>query len=243
MNLPGFGPLERRSEPELMDGPDLDPIELAENFRDIRRVNQLLGGTSTIIRHLPSLLSGIPKTQPVTVLDLATGSADIPLALLTWSERNERNLHITATDYSDDILRIARDHVGNRPGITLEKQDALDVEFRDRSFDIVLCSLSLHHFEPDDATSLLREMNRLARVGAIVNDLARGRTGYVAASAAARVTTRNRLTRNDAPLSVLRAYQPDELRAMLRFAGVRNAQITRHRWFRMAAVWEGGADG
>ncbi len=226
-----------------MDGVDLDPDELAENFRDIRRVNHLLGGTATIIRHLPSLLGSIPEARPVSILDLATGSADIPLALLSWSKKRQREVHITATDYSDDILRIARDHAGKEPGITLEKQNALAVGYPDKSFDIVLCSLSLHHFEPDDAITLLREMNRLARFGGIVNDLTRSRSGYFAAAAAARVTTRNRLTRNDAPLSVLRAYSPNELRAMLRFAGIPSARITRHRWFRMAAVWGGVADG
>jgi ubiquinone/menaquinone biosynthesis C-methylase UbiE len=221
-----------------MDGPGLDPVELAENFRDIRRVNRLLGGISTVTHHLTPMLPNNPSERPVTVLDLATGSADIPLALLDWGEHRGIRFDITASDVSDDMLAIARKHVGDRAGIILARHDARAVPLPDRSFDIVLCSLSLHHFDPDDAVELLREMNRLATAGCIVNDLTRSRTGYFAAAVAARVTTRNRLTRNDAPLSVLRAYTPDELRAMLRYAGIRDPLVCRHRWFRMAATWE-----
>src|SRR5699024_10107521 len=99
-----------------------------------------------------------------------------------------------------------------------------------------LCSLSLHHFPPDDAVRVLAEMDRIARTGLILNDLRRDRLGYAAAWLAARLTTRNRLTRHDAPLSVLRAYTPGELAGLLRQAGTDSAVISTHAWFRMAAV-------
>ena len=228
--------LARSDAMELMDGPSLDPAELAANLRDIRRVNRLLGGTAAVLRHLPGLLESIPPGQTVTVLDLATGSADIPLALLDWAQRHGRAIEVIASDFSPEILVIAREHVGHRPGITLAQHDARAVVLPDGSVDIVLCSLSLHHFGPDDAVRVLGEMRRLARVGFILNDLRRSRPGYLAAWVAAHLTTRNRLTRHDAPLSVRRAYTPDELRDMLRQAGINDARITTHRWFRMAAV-------
>ena len=106
----------------------------------------------------------------------------------------------------------------------------------DRSFDVVLCSLALHHFAPGEAVQVLREMDRLSRIGFILNDIRRCLAGYVAAWSASRVATRNRLTRHDMPLSVLRAYTPHELRALLRQAGIPNARVTTHPLFRMAAV-------
>jgi hypothetical protein len=80
-------------------------------------------------------------------------------------------------------------------------------------------------------------MARLARVGFVMNDLRRERIGFAAAWLAAQATTRNRLTRHDAPLSVRRAFTPDELRVLLASAGIRGATVTTHPWFRMAAVW------
>lgn len=230
---------ERSDALEMMDGDGYEPAELRQNFRDIRRVNQLLGGTSTILHHLPRLLDLIPPTKPVTMLDLATGSADIPAAIADWAKKRGCAVSIVASDSSADVLALARVETSGHPDISLARYDARAVPLPDKSFDIVLCSLSLHHFGPDDAVRVLREMDRLARIGFILNDLRRSRSGYAAAWAAARLTTRNRLTRNDAPLSVRRAYTPVELRQLLRTAGVHNVVISKRLWFRMAAVSPG----
>jgi ubiquinone/menaquinone biosynthesis C-methylase UbiE len=224
-----------------MDAPVDDASELAENFRDIQRVNGLLGGTSIILRHLPALIGPQPAQEPVTILDLATGSADIPVAIVRWARARDLVVSIIASDFSEQILELARVQSEPFPEITLAQFDAREVPLPDHHVDIVLCSLSLHHFDPDDAVRVLSEMRRLGRRGFILNDLRRDRLGYAAAWAASRVTTRNRLTRNDAPLSVRRAYTIAELGHLLRQAEVNAARITTHPWFRMAAVapaWE-----
>ena len=229
-------PMTRSEEPELMDQTSLDPSELAGNLRDIRRVNRLLGGRSVVLHHLPPLLELCSDSKPATVLDLATGSADIPVAVLRWAKARGIAMTIIASDYSEEMLALARDHIRGIPDIVLARFDARAVPLPDKSVDIALCSLSLHHFSPSDAVQVLREMDRLARRGFILNDLRRSRLGYVAAWIAAQVTTRNRLTRNDAPLSIRRAYTPDELADLLHRAGVAGARISTHLWFRMAAV-------
>jgi ubiquinone/menaquinone biosynthesis C-methylase UbiE len=174
------------------------------------------------------------------MLDLGTGSGDIPVAIAKWARKHQRTVSIVASDYSRQMLDIAGTYVAPYPEITLAQYDARQVPLPDQNVDIVLCSLSLHHFSPDDAVHVLREMNRLARTGFIVNDLRRSRLGYISAWIAGRITTRNRLTRNDAPLSVLRAYTPAELQGLLQRAGIRDATVSTHRWFRMTAV-RGGA--
>lgn len=236
-----LSPLSRSEEEELLDGERYDMAELAENFRDIRRVNSMLGGTSTILRLLPQLLNDVPDGRTVTILDLATGSGDIPLAVARWAERNGRPVRITASDYAEHVLALAREEIGDHPNIEIAHLDARDVALPHKSFDIVLCSLSLHHFPQHEAVQVLREMDRLARHGLILNDLRRSRLGYVVAWIAARITTRNRLTRNDAPLSVRRAYTPDELSDLLREAGIDGAKISTRPWFRMAALKRKGS--
>jgi SAM-dependent methyltransferase len=235
---PLLSPLVRSEQTELMDEPGLDTNELAGNLRDIRRVNRLLGGTSIVLRLMPSLIGEWTPSEPLTLLDLATGSADIPVAIARWAETRGMPLRIVASDYSDEMLADAKREVAGIPTIELARYDARSVPLPDGSFDIVVCSLSLHHFAPDEAVLVLREMKRLARRGFILNDLCRSRLGYAAARLAAITTTRNRLTRHDAPLSVLRAYTPDELRNLLERAGAGDATITTHPWFRMAAVWK-----
>ena len=229
--------LRRRKEAvELLDQPGHDPAELANNLRDIRMVNRVAGGAAIVLRHLPELISRVPRGRPLEILDLATGSGDIPQALAVWAARSGRSLRLTVTDLSPEILAQARHTLADVPDVTFAVCDAREVPLPERSFDVVLCSLSLHHFAPADAVRVLDEMERLSRCGFILNDIRRGATGYVAAWVASRIATRNRLTRHDMPLSVLRAYTPDELRALLREAGIPDAKVTTHPLFRMAAV-------
>lgn len=235
--------LARRHEgAELLDRDDLDPAELAANLDDIRRVNRLAGGSATILCHLPRLVCDVPRGRPVEILDLASGSGDIPLALAAWATRNARPLRLTVTDRSPAILVEAKQTLANVPNVTFACCDARDAPMPAGAFDVVLCSLSLHHFAPADAIRVLREMERLCRAGFIVNDIRRCAAGYLAAWAASRVTTRNRLTRHDMPLSVRRAYTPRELRALLQEAGIPDVTITTHPLFRMAAVRSKGVD-
>jgi SAM-dependent methyltransferase len=221
---------------ELLDRPDQDPAELATNLRDICTVNRLAGGAATVLHHLPRLLGQVPRDRPAEILDLATGSGDIPHAIATWAAMAARPLRLTVTDLSPQILAEARRHLAEVPAVTFVLCDVRATPFPDGAFDVVLCSLALHHFAPAEAMQVLREMDRLSRTGFILNDIRRCLAGYVAAWGASRIATRNRLTRHDMPLSVLRAYTPDELRALLRQAGIPDARVTTHPLFRMAAV-------
>ena len=192
----------------MLDRGPFDPAELEGNLRDIRTVNRLAGGQGAVLAHLPGLMARVDRARPVEVLDLATGSGDIPSAVAAWSARNARPLRLTVTDVSAEILAAAQHELVSVPDVTFAVWDAREVPQPDRSFDIVLCSLALHHFGPSDAVRVLREMQRLGRIGFIVNDIRRSAPGYVAAWAASRLATRNRLTRHDMPLSVRRAYTP-----------------------------------
>lgn len=234
---PGFRQrwsFERIDAPEIMDGEGFSAGELATNFRDIQRVNRWFGGASVILRALPALIPYGATT--FSLLDLATGVADIPVAVQRWSIARGYEVSIMATDASPQILDLAASQVGRSPGIRLQQADARALSFADGAFDLVTCSLALHHFGPDDAILVLREMDRLCRTGFIVNDLRRSRVGYGASWLASRLTTRNRLTRHDAPISVRRAYTPAELQTLLDAAGVTNAEVMARPWFRMAAV-------
>jgi SAM-dependent methyltransferase len=230
------GAQRRKDAEELLDQTGHDPAELAANLQDIRTVNRLAGGIATVLRHLPGLLDHVPRDCPAAILDLATGGGDIPRALATWANRQRRPLQLTVTDRSPEILAEARRTLAGVPRVTFIVCDARAVPLPDRSFDVVLCSLALHHFAPAEAVQVLREMDRLSRIGFILNDIRRCHAGYVAAWGASRIATRNRLTRHDMPLSVLRAYTPDELRALLQQADILDATVVTHPLFRMAAV-------
>ncbi|HEX5166431.1 MAG TPA: methyltransferase domain-containing protein [Thermomicrobiales bacterium] len=219
-------PLARRHQMELLDRLDAAACAgaLSENLRDIRRANRWFGGTGAVLAALSGLPSLWESGQPVSILDVATGSADIPVAVADWAERSGRDVTIVATDLQPAVLAVARAAThGER--ITIEQADALNLPYGDSAFDVVTLSLALHHFEPADAVRALHEMARVGRLALLVNDLERSRAGLAGAWLFAHLLTTNPMTRNDAPLSVRRAYTQPEALALANAAGWHSARV------------------
>ena len=206
--------------PELLDGPLDDPAALVGNLRDLRRVNRWLGGvalTSAAIEALAAHRTGL------SILDVGTGGADIPVALLASAERRDRRLHIVGLDSRPEVLAaaaLADRAVVDADGLTLQVGDGRSLPYADDSFDVVHASMVLHHLDGEDGVALLREMARVGRLGIVLNDLDRSRLAWLGAWLLGHVFTRNRYTRHDGPLSVRRAYRRTELRALLAVAGL-----------------------
>jgi ubiquinone/menaquinone biosynthesis C-methylase UbiE len=138
---------------------------------------------------------------------------------VTWAARRRHTCRGLLLDRSTPILQLASNQ--RHFGVRVLQGDACRLPMRDRSVDVAGCSLLLHHFSPDMAVVVLREMARVARIGVIVDDLLRSRLGYLGARLMGTLLTANRLTRHDGPLSVRRAYRPSELAELLRRAGIR----------------------
>jgi ubiquinone/menaquinone biosynthesis C-methylase UbiE len=200
---------------ELLDG-SLDPSQLAGNLDDLARFN----------RHgflWPSRQHWQQRSGPIRLLDVGTGGADIPRILLRRAAAEGVRLEVIATDIRPEIVSEARRRSEGVAGLEIQLVEAGKLDFADDSFDVVHSSLLLHHFEPTEAVDLLREMRRLASV-VLVNDLDRRRIWWLVARFLGVVATRNLYTRHDAPLSVARAYRPDELTAMAAVAGLREVE-------------------
>jgi SAM-dependent methyltransferase len=230
--MPVFPTPPRSAGIELLDAPHTVRSELPSNLRDIRRLNRWFGGSALAVRSVVAVLG---DSRGATVLDVATGSADIPVALYRWGVRHGRVFDVTACDVSDDVLVEARRVVGDLP-VQVVAADASALPWPDQSFDVGLCSLALHHFEPERAALVLRELWRVARRAVVVTDLTRGYPAYAGTWLATRTVARNRLTRHDGPLSVLRAYTPEELLACARDAGLHEPVVHRAPFFRQVLV-------
>ena len=233
----------KRSAREFLDTPGQDRVELAGLLADIRRTNRRFGGYPLVLGYLRGFLPHLPS-GPITVLDVATASADIPRAIASWARAHRLPIRIVALDLSEDILALAQPGIASYPEVTLLRGNALALPFPDRAFDVVTCGLALHHFTFEDGGRVLREIDRVARSGFIVNDIGRSWGAYLGALLDTRLFTQNRLARHDGPLSVLRAFTVSEVRAMVAAAGVNNVDIRRHPWFRIAIVrWPDGPSG
>ncbi len=228
---------ERRRSPELIDLPpeSYSKSEYAGSLADIRKVNCFLGDNRATLKFFSALVSGLGASaeRPIRVLDVATGSADIPVAIVKWARRQGLKIVVTAVDINPLAVREAAAFTRAYPEITLAVADGFSHPFEDGSFDIVLCAKTLHHFSEEDTVRLLKEMGRVAAIGYIIMDLRRSWVAWLLISILARIFTRNRLTRYDGPMSVLRSYTIAELGALAGRAGLSGCKIVRQPFWLM----------
>ncbi len=226
------------SKPEMIDNPAADPVLLKNELKSIRTINRFFGGFSAVRRGVLRLADKAPASTEMRILDLGTGSADIPAYLLRLGRRIHRTFHVTAVDAHPVVLQIARDRARTFPNLTIEQANLLELKYAPRTFDIVLCSLTLHHFSSEEIIAILGSMKRLCRIGFVVNDLRRSKVAIWTTWLYTHLTTSNEMTLKDSHLSVTRGFTADELRELAVQAGIRRFIIWRQAFFRLLLIGE-----
>jgi ubiquinone/menaquinone biosynthesis C-methylase UbiE len=188
---------------ELMDDPSRPDAEFDHAYRELKTINERLGGVRAVERFLP-------KGSDLSVLDVASGGCDIGEALLSKDGRVRR---VVSVDINSRGLRRARQ---SHPVIA----DGLQLPFPNSSFDAVVCSLTFHHLSNNECVSVLREMWRVASATIIVNDLHRHPVAHASIRLLSRLFSTSVMVRHDGPVSVLRAFIPGELEELGRKAGL-----------------------
>lgn len=208
----------RRFDPELlelMDRPDPSTPELARALINLQKLNRHFG-SYRIIRHF--LKRWLKPGESVTILDACTGFGDIPRLVVEWARRRGSQVKVLAVDMQPATLEIARRRSTLFPEISYVQADIRSFETGDR-FDIVLCSLALHHFAWREAVGILQRLNRLSDRAVLISDLERSVSGIFGVYLLTSTVFRNPMTKFDARLSIRRAFSFAEMRRLAREAG------------------------
>src|SRR4051812_33343477 len=154
-----------------MDRPGVDANALRDSLRFIRRVNSLLGYTRATISHLERFSRHWKRHQVIRIVDFATGSADVPRAILRWADEKKWQVKIVGIDLHPITSQIAGEESTHDGQLTILRADAMATPFADRSFDYALTAMFLHHLDEPDVIRVLKQMDRVARRGIIAADL------------------------------------------------------------------------
>ncbi len=226
--------LARVEESEWLDQGRGSDADVAANLDEMWRLNRWLGGMSAVTRHLyPRLLA---STVPCTVLDLGTGSAQMPVAIARWAREQHAPVSVYGLDWAARNLAVAHRRIQGYEQVRLVLADSRCPPLAERAADFVISSLFLHHFAPEPAVELLRVAYGVARRALIMTDLVRGVLPWLAFGLVQPVLARHPLTRHDGGLSIRRAYTPAELRGLAAAAGLTNARVYAHWPWRMTLV-------
>ncbi len=225
--------LQRRREPELMDDPHVDQREHRAALAALRRSNRLLGADAKLVEKV----AAFTNSRDARVLELGSGGGGLIGALLAHSRQTQRALRFVALDRSPFAIADARTHIGAENTADFVVGNALRLPFANQSVDIVVCSLLLHHFDPNEATKLLQEASRVASQAVVVSDLDRTEFAWLLTWTATRVMSRSRLFQVDGPRSVRAAYRPAEALDLASRAGMLRATVRKVFPFRWMMVW------
>ena len=230
--------LPRRSQrQEWLDADDIPVRDLHGNLDDLRCLNRYLGSHWLVLRAFQRLWHGMGCPRHLRVLDVGTGAGDIPAMLLRWGRRRGVRLAIVAVDNHWGVIQYVHALQPLLSRLTLVQADGVCLPFQAQTFDVVVCSTMLHHLDWHQGIALLQSMAAVARYGVIVNDLVRSRLHYYAARLVLSVLARHQVTRDDGPLSVLRAYSLEEVREMARLAGLARAHVSAALGYRFVLVY------
>lgn len=226
--------MRRSQEKEMMDLHGNEPDILAEDLCNLRILNRYLCGRRCVILGLQRALR-LETLNHFSLLDIGTGSADIPEAILAWGKRNGVEASIFGLEAEPMTARIAAGRTNDLPAISIIQGDAGAPPFSSGSFDFVVASQFLHHFSDETIVELLRRWAKLARKAIVISDLIRHPVAYHGIRLLISLTTRNVMTRMDAPLSVQRALTLKEWRKLLMRAAIGPIEMFSVFPFRMAA--------
>jgi len=217
-----------------MDLPQPVSAELEDDLDSLRKLNRWFG-SYRIIRHF--LSRRLKRGMSVRILDLATGSGDIPREIVSWCRPRGIAVEIDAVDFHPSTLAIAEKLSAGFPEIRFRQADMRSFSPGEQ-WDIVLCSLALHHFSDEDAARILQNCRDLSRKSVLVADLCRTPFAKFGIWFITATVFRQPMTRYDARLSITRAFGFQELHAVAEKAGWKNFG---HRRFPVArqAVWLG----
>lgn len=220
--------MKRVVVPELLDIGAGTAREIEDNLADLRMINRRFGGAHAMLKLLQEV-SQRRRLSTISWLDVGGASGDIAAAAV-------QSLARTGVKVEPVVLDLIPSHLnGNSYSVC---GDALALPFRDRSFDVVGCSLFAHHLEPQQIVQFAREALRVATHAFLINDLIRS-PWHLALAQAGRIFYRGRMTQHDAPVSVRRAYTKGEMRQIMQASGATDVEIRDFFLFRMGViVWK-----
>ena len=201
----------------------------------IAKINQFLGGNKISLLGLYDLIVSIPKSQQITIVDVGCGNGDMLRALANFGISNNFNFQLIGIDANAFTVNYATKLSVDFPNISFRCEDVLSQDFENLQYDIVLCTLTLHHFKDSEIIQLMSIFNANSRVGIVINDLHRSAVAYRLFQVLCFIFRLNAMSRKDGLVSILRGFKKEELICFSEKLELKNYKIQwkwafRYQW-------------
>lgn len=230
----------RSTQAELMDDPNVNDEALRRNLDELAFINRWLGGNEVVTQALTTLWRqgwlAPQKQNTLQMADLGCGGGDILRKAADWLFKKNINAMLTGVDANPVMLSYAQTACAPYSNIHFLHADIFGEEFKKKQYDIITCSLFCHHFTDAQLQAMFTQLQQQARLAIIINDIHRHPVAYYSIKWLTRLFSRSYLVKNDAPLSVLRAFRRSELASLLKAAGIHRYHLSWQWAFRWQVI-------
>jgi 2-polyprenyl-3-methyl-5-hydroxy-6-metoxy-1,4-benzoquinol methylase len=209
------GVFEKRStEQEFLDSPDCDPALAFESYHFMEKVNRFFGGTRNVRRFIEDLAAENKSTSPLRILDIGSGSCDIPIAISKWARSQGIPVKFTCLEVFDSAAKIARAKIAGSGETSIELlQEDVFTHCPDEPYDYAVASMCFHHFEDEKILELMMRLRTFVKRGVLINDLHRSFLTWLGAVPLTAFSHEG--VKHDSRLSIRRGFKIRELRKLL----------------------------
>ena len=201
---------KRTDKEELMDDFSIGGDLLRDTLDKLENINRWLGGNAMTVKSLKKVLKNHPKEQELTIADIGCGHGDILRDVAKFGRKNGYKMRLIGMDANPTAIAYAKKLSTEFSELSFITEDIFSKEFKERTFDVVLATLFLHHFKEDPLVSFLENTLRQTKIAIVVNDLHRHTLAYYLFMLLS-VFIKNKMIIEDGLTSVLRGFKRKDL--------------------------------
>jgi 2-polyprenyl-3-methyl-5-hydroxy-6-metoxy-1,4-benzoquinol methylase len=205
---------KRSEEAEIMDDFELKGAELEQTLSDLENINKWLGGNKITLDGIQKLLKDTPEKRTIRIADVGCGSGALLREIANWGRDQKLDMELIGIDANPYAIEIAQRRSDYYPEIKFETLNIFSEDYKRQEYDIVLCTLTLHHFKNEEILELLNIFKEQSQLGVIINDLQRSKTAYILFQAFCKVFINNEIARKDGLTSILRGFKKNDLKKL-----------------------------
>jgi len=225
----------RSTAPEIMDDFAMEGEILRDALDKIASINQLLGGNKVTLNGIKSLIDSKPKDGFVRITDIGCGNGDMLRTLADYAKSKGLHFILKGIDANSFTIKHAESLSASYPNISYSCSDIFEDLNKDEPCDIMLCTLTLHHFKDEEIVDLLENFKRSAKMGIVINDLQRSALAYYLFKALCYVFRLNDMSREDGLVSILRGFKKADLIKYTKQLNLKSSSIKwkwafRYQW-------------
>lgn len=205
---------KRSTEQEFLDNPDCDPALALESYRFMEKVNRYFGGARNVRCFIENVIAERDSSSPIRILDIGSGSCDIPIAISRWARSRGVPVKFTCLEVFDSAVKIARAKIAELGETSVELvQEDVFTHIPEDPYDYAVASMCFHHFEDEMILGLMRRLRTFVKHGVLINDLHRSFLTWLGVLPLTVFSHEG--VKHDSRLSIRRGFKTCELRKLL----------------------------